>query len=334
MDTLTLGSAETFKASYAGKTPRAGERLDMDAAAFHPFATKRDYVEILNVDAARGIRELPRWMVLDGWTDKRGVWHPPAKFIQANPAGRLDRIVIDIDVQDAVRHIQTVTLDDEAAPTPNLIVVNKATTHAQAHYLLAAPVPTTDAARRKPVEYAAKVQHALTLAYGGDEFYSNYVCRSPLSPAHDVIYNQAEGYELRALAESLGPLMATERKKGAPVSGLGRNCSLFDQLRHWAYANRERFTVREEFVRAVGDMAKLQNMAFAEPMLDSEVASVARSVASWTWRNLSEEGKAKYLHNRRSKGGRTKSVLKDLGYIGAAEKRRKNTPEKIMDVLG
>lgn len=83
---------------------------------------------------------------------------------------------------------------------------------------------------------------------------------------------------LAALADDFGEEVAapTTRKRfrhrGEP-SALGRNCSLFDAVRWWAYDRAE------TDARAITDEVDRVNGLFAEPLPRAEVAATARSIA-------------------------------------------------------
>ncbi|MBS0559811.1 MAG: primase C-terminal domain-containing protein [Proteobacteria bacterium] len=92
-----------------------------------------------------------------------------------------------------------------------------------------------------------------------------------------------EAFDLRdivaALADEYGAAAVSSgtrraiRKRRPPPSTFGRNCSLFDTVRFWAY---DRFE-RDE--RAVLEEAQRVNAQFLEPLPSSEVAATARSIA-------------------------------------------------------
>nr|WP_306309121.1 MULTISPECIES: primase C-terminal domain-containing protein [unclassified Vibrio] len=69
------------------------------------------------------------------------------------------------------------------------------------------------------------------------------------------------------------------------ISGFGRNCELFDNLRHWAYRNIHKHSV-QSFPEAVSAKAEQLNV-FAPPLPFGEVKSIAKSVTKYCERNRS-----------------------------------------------
>ena len=85
-----------------------------------------------------------------------------------------------------------------------------------------------------------------------------------------------EAYELNYLAEfvDLRPLTNKEKEYG-----LGRNCTLFDNVRHWAYSaiREHRGNTWEQWYHSVLKQAQSVNMMFFEPLPYSEVKATAKA---------------------------------------------------------
>jgi len=74
--------------------------------------------------------------------------------------------------------------------------------------------------------------------------------------------------------------------KGQQV-GLGRNCTLFENLRRWAYREVLAYRLTSTY-EAFKDGVLVQAMAlnsFPSPLPQSEIRSTALSVAKWTWKH-------------------------------------------------
>ena len=94
-------------------------------------------------------------------------------------------------------------------------------------------------------------------------------------------------YELGDLASWLDLSAFNDRRKRLPDYGLGRNCTLFEKLRTWAYrAIRQGWPEYERWHEAVLTRAQAYN-DFEAPLPDSEVRATAKSVARYTHRNFS-----------------------------------------------
>lgn len=92
-----------------------------------------------------------------------------------------------------------------------------------------------------------------------------------------------EAYELKYLADfvDLRPLTTKEKKYG-----LGRNCSLFDIVRHWAYSaiREHRGNTWEQRYNSVLKHAQHVNMMFLEPLPYSEIKATAKSIEKYCWK--------------------------------------------------
>ena len=93
-----------------------------------------------------------------------------------------------------------------------------------------------------------------------------------------------------SLFSFLEPTDVCSFPKSFESAGLSRNCDLFDRLRHHAYltvvlGKEAGDTCSRWFARLTG-IASAFNGEFADPLLPSEVRSITKSVASWTWRKF------------------------------------------------
>jgi hypothetical protein len=74
--------------------------------------------------------------------------------------------------------------------------------------------------------------------------------------------------------------------------GLGRNCTVFDQTRGFAYSEwrHQGFNDQSRLMDAVFNYAMNINVSFNIPMLDKEVHCIARSISKWTARHMDAGG--------------------------------------------
>ncbi|MCV5580528.1 primase C-terminal domain-containing protein, partial [Escherichia coli] len=71
--------------------------------------------------------------------------------------------------------------------------------------------------------------------------------------------------------------------------GLGRNCTLFDKTRRWAYrAIRQGWPEYDQWLQACYECASAYNLQFALPLDENEVMGIAKSIAKWTECNFSK----------------------------------------------
>lgn len=87
--------------------------------------------------------------------------------------------------------------------------------------------------------------------------------------------------------------------------GLGRNVTLFDWLRQWAYVAIRRYrTLRNQFPQWQAECYEKslgRNGDFARPLDSRECYHIAKSVAKWIWRK-DAEAQARFLARQAAKG--------------------------------
>jgi len=193
---------------------------------------------------------------------------------------RVSYLALDIDEPGAA-----IAHESAGLPPPTIITITPESSKAHLLYELAAPVSTAGSSRQKPIALMKHVRAQLTealLPVGADPGYAHLMTKNPLSSRWRVVANDCR-YDLQELLEYL-----PDRTRRAPTraTGDGRNCTLFDQLRTWAYPRvaAARAAGSERWHEALLAQAELLN-SFGLP--HSEVRSVAKSVASWTWRRYS-----------------------------------------------
>ena len=201
-------------------------------------------------------------------------------YIQINPPCLVAHLVFDIDKEDAF-----FAWFDANLPQPNWISKNKENGHAHIGYMLSTAVCTTNNARQKIVRYLARIQHAYTHKLGADKGYVGLIAKNPLHSEWDNHILAEQPYELGYLADfvDLEPLPT----KPTEVSGLGRNCTLFDIVRHWAYRAIKDLSdlTYDEWEAEVLSRASNVNTGFSAPLDYKEVKATAKSIAKWVWRN-------------------------------------------------
>lgn len=201
--------------------------------------------------------------------------------LQLNPSALRHWLLFDIDAPVAALAWERANL-----PPPNWIAVNPDNSHAHCGYLLEVPVVTSPAGHDKPLRYAAAIENAYRLKLQADPGYAGLICKNPLHERwrnwflHDHAYSLDELTEWVSLAK---PARATEENVG-----LGRNITLFDTLRSWAYSMvliyKSANATPDLWFRALLHEAEGINSRFPTLLPYPEVRSLAKSVAKWTWR--------------------------------------------------
>lgn len=223
-------------------------------------------------DLAHGIYRRPRPIALGH------------RYIEANPSGVSNLLVVDVDHPDAaLRALSCVG----SHPLPNAIVSNPANGHAHAVWALHEPVTRTEYAHRKPLAYAAAVTEGLRRALDGDKGYSGLMTKNPLHDSWDVDWLHTAPWELAQLEDELGTNMPPPRwreaaKRRGDVAGLGRNCALFESARTWAYrALRHHFGDAAGLATAIHAEVTARNAEYPEPLPTSEARAIAASIHRW-----------------------------------------------------
>lgn len=227
-------------------------------------------------------------------------------YIAPNNSSFINCLLFDIDNEEA-----GATWLDCDAPMPNWICQNPHNGHAHYGYQLIAPVPRTLKARASPQRYLARIQHAMTEQLKADRAYSHFLTKTPEHPNHRTIWGRKQPYTLPELAEWLpDDLPLPKRIKRTEAVGEGRNVTLFDSLRHWAYRQRLSYNSYDLWLNACLGYAHSLNQ-FSCPLPLNEVRHTANSVAKWTWRNISDKGfsQVQQRRNKRSVAIRQQHIM-------------------------
>jgi Replicase family/Primase C terminal 1 (PriCT-1) len=224
------------------------------------------------------------------------------QHIQLNPPKSLVWMLHDIDCPDAYFRHRDVNL-----PAPNFLAENPENGHAHSGYLLTTPVAKHNAAGMKPLRYFADIERGIRRRLEADRSYSGFLTKNPWHPAWRTEWRRDEPFELDELNDALWPSDKRPEPTLKDSVGTGRNCDLFDALRQVAYQDVRRFKrdgTPEGWQRHLEGVAKGLN-SFTYPLPDSEVRSIARSVAKWTWRRFDGDTLAD-LKTRRSESSNAK----------------------------
>lgn len=209
------------------------------------------------------------------------------RMIQANPGAMSNLLVVDIDHSDALLR----SMSHRAGWLPNAVVENPRNGHAHAVWVLREYVTRTEYARRKPVAFAAAVTEGLRRSVDGDKGYSGWLTKNPHHPdwvGHWLTDHEYSLPELTAHLQDAGhmPVPGWKRTRRKNPVGLGRNCTIFETARHWAYPRVRDYEERTPAAsnalhHAIANHVQELNSAFTEPLPDTEAAAIARSIHKW-----------------------------------------------------
>lgn len=219
------------------------------------------------------------------------------RIIQHNPKHSIGWLVYDIDSETAMLDWQ-----DLNAPPPNILVLNENNGHAHLFYGLIQPVHEYEGASYKALRYLAAVDVGLTDKLRADPNYTKLVSKNALHKSWGCYVFRKDLYTLDELAEWVN--LVRDQRRRLPAVGLGRNCTLFHDLKMFAYRERrnpQQYLSYDLFYHTIQTRGLAINAAFPSPLPHSEVRSTARSVAKWSWNKMDIEGFKQWGDARRAK---------------------------------
>ena len=211
---------------------------------------------------------------------KHAIQYP---LIQVNHVHTVQYLIFDIDAPDAYLHFFDANL-----PTPTWIAKNKKNGHCHVCYELKTPVCKTANAKLEPLRYLASIEYTYAKKLGADLRYSGLLTKNPVDRDWEVTLLNPRPFELGELADYVDletKPKKTENEKNE-VSGLGRNCMMFDVVRKWAY-KAIRACLKggyDSWYQKVLNMSLSANSAFLDPLPYSEVKATAKSIARYCWK--------------------------------------------------
>lgn len=206
-------------------------------------------------------------------------------YIQANPPHLRVWSIYDVDRPGAVG-----AWNDANLPPPSWAAANPENAHAHLVWGLSVPVLVDSPdMRQQPLRYLCAVEEAFRAKMQADDGYSGLMTKNPSHEKWRVWRGPTLGYELGELAEWVDLPKFLPKRKPAEI-GLGRNVTLFEFLRQYAYrAVRHYKQDVRNFVlwqSHLNSKALERNGDFLTPMQGNEVWHVAKSVSKWTWRRF------------------------------------------------
>lgn len=192
-------------------------------------------------------------------------------------------IALDIDDEGAAYR-----WDERGLPPPSYVVVNPENTHCHYFYELKVPVYYTEQAHRAPQKFYEATDIALTSMLGADTGFVGHLVKNPLHPSWRTIRHQV-CYDLEDFQEYGLDLQSQKQKQKLADSLGGRNTTLFETLRLWAYQEVKKHSSHAIFQQVVDDKALSINQLFLNSLNGilpaKEVLSTAKSIGKWTWKH-------------------------------------------------
>jgi len=204
-------------------------------------------------------------------------------YIQANPPHIRIWSIYDVD-----RPGGAIAWEDAGLPPPSWAAANRANAHAHLVWGLVAPVLVDSPdLRQAPLRYLCAVEAAFRERLQADQGYSGLITKNPSHPLWRTLRGPQMAYELGDLAEWVDLPKFLPKRRPEEI-GLGRNVTVFDWLRHYAYRNIRHYKgdVRNFVLwqSHLNGKALERNGDLQYPMDGREVWHIAKSIAKWTWR--------------------------------------------------
>lgn len=201
------------------------------------------------------------------------------QYIQGNQPCMIHYFFFDIDRAGAV-----MAWHDANLPMPYWTAQTLKNGHAHICYKLEIPLCTSELASQKAISYAAKIQAGLANKLGADVGYSHLITKNPFHPDWRTTFWTERAYTLDYLADFVD--LPKKLSKKQEVSGLGRNCTLFDTVRKWAYTavRAHRGGIYNTWLEEVTKQCLSVNEAFLEALPYSEIKATAKSIATYCWK--------------------------------------------------
>jgi hypothetical protein len=225
--------------------------------------------------------------------------------IQPNAPLAVSWLVFDLDYELAALGWENANL-----PPPTICVVNPINSHAHLFYGLSTSIAMGDTARNNPIRYAAAIQAAFRAGLKADTGYAGLIAKNPFHPFWRVQWVN-KLYDLGELAEYV---TLPKRLPTNTSAGLGRNCTLFNEIRSWSYQwiriYKKNGANAAQWHTAVLSQAENLNQ-FDPPLMFAEVQAISKSVAKWVWSRFNERHFSALQSVRGKRGGRPKSTTKE-----------------------
>lgn len=257
------------------------------------------------------------------------------KYIQANPPHLRIWSIYDLDYAGAGMAWEDVNL-----PPPSWATVNRENGHAHLVYGIRAPVLVDSPdMRQRPMRYLCALEHAFRESLKADKGYSGLITKNPVHPLWKLLKGPQQYYDLSDLAEYVD-LPKFLPKAGVKLEeiGLGRNVTMFEFLRHWAYRNVRKYRSEgglqgwNQWMSVCNIRALERNGDFKHQLDGREVWHIAKSVAKWTFRafdiDTSDKRFSELQAYRGSKGGKVSGEVRLL----ASEDKRASA--RLMHAAG
>ena len=209
-------------------------------------------------------------------------------YIQANPPHMRIWSIYDVDRAGAA-----LAWDDANLPPPAWAAVDRQSTRGHLVWGLSVPVLVDSPdMRQRPMRYLCAIEAAFRVKLQADQGYSGLMTKNPAHELWRVLRGPRIAYELAELADWVDLPKFIPKRKPEEV-GLGRNITVFESLRQYAYRHIRHYKgdVRNFVLwqAHLNTKALERNGDLLTPLAGNEVWHIAKSVSKWTWNRFDLE---------------------------------------------
>lgn len=233
-------------------------------------------------------------------------------YIQANPPYLRVWSIYDVDRPGAALAWEAASL-----PPPSWAAVNRENGHAHLVWGLSAPVLVDSPdMRQAPMRYLCAVEEAFRVALEADVGFSGLITKNPAHPLWRTLRGPTQAYDLGELADWVDLPKFVPRRQPVEEVGLGRNVTVFEWLRQYAYRHIRYY--KKEVRNFVLWQSHLNNRALERngdlitPLDGGEVWQIAKSVSKWTWRRFDIERSDRKFSRLQATRGRLGGIAKGV----------------------
>jgi len=224
------------------------------------------------------------------------------------PSHRRYYLSFDLDYECAAN-----IWEDEGLPEPTITIINNENSHATLHYELKTPILLPIENRNSCVSYKAirfynSVREGLRCRMDGDKGYAGFNTKNPLFRFYDgnlkkwKVFCADNTYDLQYLNE-FGCKNA-ENFEILDINPNSRHMTMFDSCRKQVYRIVKNFSSYDQFNAAVHKICHnfhslyLAQIKKNHEFYPSEINSIARSIAKWTWSKRNDPNFSNFTKNR------------------------------------
>jgi len=218
-------------------------------------------------------------------------------YIQFNSPFIKNCMVFDIDTSDSSTYFIDLGL------TPNFMITNKENGHSHYYYLLEKGVYFSKNSNKKIQLWYENIYKSLSQKLNADLSFRGLIAKNPFYECDKwrTLTLTKHLYSLDELSKHCD-FDYLEKTNPNKFLNLGRNCSLFDCLRFFAYKEiRKTYFNYKEFWNSCERFINAANKNFSNPLSFNEIKHILKSVCKWVYNHFSFTGFSNYQRQANKK---------------------------------